>query len=176
MTSEKFWCRKRASSKRRDILWFLDCWKATILFIGFIFCFSLLKPIFETVEAYCKGSYMSQHLVHIVKFESHAQMSGRLQNKQNVNTGFCISLVISNFFFYLKPVVPYQAARGRRSPRRLPWRTWGWTRAAGSSGGPWHRTGRTRPWRCCGPSTSPASSTWRVGSGTTPGGTTWLAD
>ena len=81
-----------------------------------------LHILFE-YEAYCKGSYMSQHLVHIVKFESHAQMSGRLQNKQNVNTGFCISLVISNFFFYLKPVVPYQAARGRRSPRRLPWRT-----------------------------------------------------
>ena len=69
-----------------------------------------------------------------------------------------------------RTAVSYRAAMGRRSPPRLPWPTWGWTPAGGWSGAPWPHTGRTPPWRCCGPSTSPASSTWPCGSGTTPGG------
>lgn len=62
----------------------------------------------------------------------------------------------------------HRAARGRRIPSCRSWRSWGWTRAAGWSDAPWLRTGHTRPWRCCGPSTSRVFATLLVGSGTTP--------
>lgn len=67
-----------------------------------------------------------------------------------------------------KGAVTYQAARGRRNPWCHPWQIWEWIRAVGWSGAPWHRTDRTLPWRCCGPSISHASSTWPSGSGTRP--------
>lgn len=65
-------------------------------------------------------------------------------------------------------VKPYPAARAHTNPWHRLWQIWGWTRAEGWSVWPWLRTGRTRPSRCCGPSTSPSSSTWLCGSGTIP--------
>lgn len=62
----------------------------------------------------------------------------------------------------------YLATTERMTLRRPPWLTWGWIQAVGWSDGPWLRTGRILPWRCCDPSTFLFSSTWPCGSETTP--------
>lgn len=109
-------------------------------------------------------------------YKENANLSIKSRNLLADTSCFCNKQYIY-FFFYLRIYVSlcnisncltYPIARERKSLRRRPWLTWGWTQAAGWSDGPWRRTDRTPPSHCCDPNTSPASSTWPCGSETRP--------